>query len=837
MPFLRRSPPVEGPAPDPEGAARSSAEPVAEVAGDGSRPPADETVQGAGQDAVAPEAVAQETATQEAASEFSSDPDPGTPLAESLRPGPRGPGWIGAAVVVTALVSALATFLILAGVIRVTPTPAYGVTLLGINAALVLGLVFVIAWEARVFLHARKANAAVARLHSRIVGLFSLIAILPTVLLAVVASVTIDRGLSLGFTDRVRDVVLKSVEVADAYQENQCQSLAREIRILVDDLTRARPNFDRDRAWFENFLTTRATNLGLPVAQIMRGPTDVVARAKIDVLKQVRLPSAAAFEEAATSTDPICLLPSEGRVFAALLRMPAYDDAVLMVQREVSQLAIDFPGVSRAAAAEYLTYDSLRRSIQITFASVFLLIALIALLSAVWFGMNFANRFVAPIRRLINAADQVASGNFYAQVPTKKTSGDLAHLGESFNKMTQELRRQHTGLIAANDLIDTRRRFTEAVLSGVSPGVIGLDAAGFVTIANPAAERMLDLESEALIGQPLARAVPELAPVLAESESRPRALQQQQLQLTRSRGERTVTVRVTSEQAQGTSRGSVVTLDDITDLVQAQRSSAWGDVARRIAHEIKNPLTPIQLSAERIRRKYGKVITADKEVFDQCTATIVRQVDEIKRMVDEFSAFARMPKPAIAPNDLTEIAKQNLFMMRVAHPDIDFAFSAQGGAGSAEKIVAAFDIRLLSQVITNILKNAVEAVAEVPPAELGKGKIALSLAVEDGFAVITVTDNGKGFPVEGRQRLLEPYMTTREGGTGLGLAIVSKVLEEHGGGIALNDNPAGRGGQVQMRVPREHGPEPSASGPQTSPVTTEEKGAAPTAPRIAEMHA
>ena len=791
MPFLRRSRTEEGPPPDPEGAG-----------------------EGVGPDAS---------------------------LADSLRPGPRGPGWIGAAMVITALVSALATFLILAGVIRVTPTPAYGVTLLAINAALVLGLAIIIAWEARVFLHARKANAAVARLHTRIVGLFSLIAILPTILLAVVASVTIDRGLSLGFTDRVRDVVLKSVEVADAYQENQCQSLAREIRILADDLTRARPNFDVNRDWFQTFLTTRATNLGLPVAQIMRGPTEVVARAKIDILKTNRLPSAAAFEDAANSADPICLLPTEGRVFAALLRMPAYDDAVLMVQREVSQLAIDFPGVSRAAAAEYLTYDSLRRSIQITFASVFLLIALIALLSAVWFGMNFANRFVAPIRRLINAADQVASGNFYAQVPTKKTSGDLAHLGESFNKMTQELRRQHAGLIAASDLIDTRRRFTEAVLSGVSPGVIGLDAAGFVTIANPAAERMVDLESDALVGQPLARAVPELAPVLAESEARPRSLQQQQVQLTRSRGERTITVRVTSEQAQGASRGSVVTLDDITDLVQAQRSSAWGDVARRIAHEIKNPLTPIQLSAERIRRKYGKVITADKEVFDQCTATIVRQVDEIKRMVDEFSAFARMPKPAIAPNDLTEIAKQNLFMMRVAHPDIDFAFSAQtnpaqGGAGESEKIVAAFDIRLLSQVITNILKIAVEGVAEVPEAELGKGKISLSLAVEDGFAVIAVTDNGKGFPAEGRQRLLEPYMTTREGGTGLGLAIVSKVLEEHGGGIELNDNPAGRGGQVRMRVPREHGPEPSAA-LETRPVTTEEKGAAPTAPRIAEMHA
>ncbi|GJE43453.1 Adaptive-response sensory-kinase SasA [Methylobacterium soli] len=771
-------------------------------------------------------------------------------VAEAMKPGPRGPGWIGAAVVATALISAIATFLILAGVIRVTPTPTIGVTLLAINVFLVLSLVVVIAWEARVFLHARRANAAVARLHTRIVGLFSLIAILPTILLAVVASVTIDRGLSLGFTDRVRDVVLKSVEVADAYQENQCQSLAREIRILNDDLTRARPNFDVNREWFENFLTTRATNLGLPVAQIMRGPTDVVARAKIDILKQTRLPSAAAFEDAAKSNDPICLLPTEGRIFAALLRMPAYDDAVLLVQREVSQLAIDFPGVSRAAAAEYLTYDSLKRSIQVTFASVFVLIALIALLSAVWFGLNFANRFVAPIRRLINAADQVASGNFYAQVPARKADGDLAHLGESFNKMTQELRRQHAGLTAASDLIDRRRRFTEAVLSGVSPGVIGVDAGGLVTIANPGAERMLGLAGEDLIGMPLTQVVPELAPLFPEAEGRQRALQQQ-IQLTRDGRERTVTVRVTSEQAQGAARGFVVTLDDITDLVSAQRTSAWADVARRIAHEIKNPLTPIQLSAERIRRKYGKVITTDREVFDQCTATIVRQVDEIKRMVDEFSSFARMPKPAIAEHDLTEIAKQNLFMIRVAHPDLDFAFSARGVEG-AERVTAAFDIRLLSQVLTNILKNAVEAVAAVPEAELGKGRVELALSVEEAFAVIEVTDNGKGFPAEGRQRLLEPYMTTREGGTGLGLAIVSKVLEEHGGGIELNDNPAGRGGRVRMRVPRvlaadaqaDQGLSPSLGerqgnhekpGDHEKPGEHEEKGTARTGPQIAEM--
>ncbi|HEX8417632.1 MAG TPA: PAS domain-containing protein, partial [Methylobacterium sp.] len=601
------------------------------------------------------------------------DAAPGEGTQAAIKAPPRGPGWIGAVVVATALISAVATFLILAGVVQVTPTPTVGLTLLGVNVFLVLGLVVVIAWEARVFLYARKANAAVARLHTRIVGLFSLIAILPTVLLAVVAAVTIDRGLSLGFTDRVRDVVLKSVEVADAYQENQCQSLAREIRILADDLTRARPNFDVNRDWFQSFLTTRATALGLPVAEIMRGPNEVVARATIDLLKERRLPSAAAFEDAEKSTDPICLIPTEGRIFAALLRMTAYEGAVLLVQREVSQLAVEFPGVSRAAAAEYLTYDSLRRSIQITFASVFVLIALIALLSAVWFGLNFANRFVAPIRRLINAADQVASGNFYAQVPARKTDGDLAHLGESFNKMTQELRRQHDGLTAASDLIDRRRRFTEAVLSGVSPGVIGVDASGLVTIANPAVERTLGVCADEIVGKPLTQAVPELQSLFPEGgEGRQRALQQQ-IQLTRDGRERTVTVRVTSEQAQGGQRGFVVTLDDITDLVSAQRTSAWADVARRIAHEIKNPLTPIQLSAERIRRKYGKVITTDREVFDQCTATIVRQVDEIKRMVDEFSSFARMPKPRIDRDDIVETARQIVFMMRIAHPDIEIA--------------------------------------------------------------------------------------------------------------------------------------------------------------------
>ena len=430
------------------------------------------------------------------------------------------------------------------------------------------------------------------------------------------------------------------------------------------------------------------------------------------------------------------------------------------------------------------------------------------LLSAVWFGLNFANRLVSPIRRLIRATDQVATGNFYVQVPVRRNEGDLAHLGETFNKMTSELRRQHDGLTAASDLIDRRRRFMEAVLSGVSAAVIGIDAHGLITIVNPPAETLLDSTRSALLGQPIASVLPEIAPLIEEATTGRLRLAQSQILISRAGRDRTLNIRVTSEQARGEEKGLIVTLDDITDLVTAQRSSAWADVARRIAHEIKNPLTPIQLSAERIRRKYGKLITVDREVFDQCTDTIVRQVDDIKRMVDEFSSFARMPKPAIGREDIVDTVRQIVFMMRIAHPEIAIRTSAP-----ERQIDAAFDRRLLSQAVTNIIKNATEAIGSVPEEERGSPAIDVAVRQEEDEVIIDVSDTGKGFPAEGRQRLLEPYMTTREGGTGLGLAIVGKILEDHGGGIELLDNPVGRGGLVRMRIRHTGEAEASAASP------------------------
>lgn len=706
-------------------------------------------------------------------------------------------GWLGYVAVLTALASALATFLVLAGATPVLPTHNVVLWLFVLNGILIVMLLGIVAWQARKLVREHRAGAAAAGLHVRIVGLFSLVAVLPAILVAGVATVTLERGLDPWFTGSIKELMFNTVEIARSYREMQCRTLARETQLMAADLNRAKVLYDADRKLFHEFMNSRAVFLGFPLTMIVEPDGTVVERIDAKKLENVPEPTAADLQDA-SNQEALCLFPRAGNIFRSVLKLEAHGGRILYIAREVDPRAVEFPPVAEAGVAFYEALDQKKAGIQIAFASMFTLIALIVLLSAIWFGLNFANRLVAPIRRLIHATDQVATGNFYVQVPIKRGEGDLGHLGETFNKMTSELRRQHDGLTAASNLIDRRRRFTEAVLAGVSAGVVGINDRGLITIVNPSTEALLSSSREELLGQPITTVLPEVTELVQEMSLGRQRLMQQQIQISRKGKERTINVRVTSEQARSEKRDLVITLDDITDLVVAQRTSAWADVARRIAHEIKNPLTPIQLSAERIRRKYGKVITTDREVFDQCTDTIVRQVDDIKRMVDEFSSFARMPKPAIGMEDLTETIRQVVFMMRIAHPEIEFVdqFPEKG-------IIAPFDRRLVSQAVTNIVKNATEAIAAVPEEERGKPQIAVTLDdTHPDYLILAVTDNGKGFPVEGRQRLLEPYMTTREGGTGLGLPIVAKILEDHGGGMELVDNPAGRGGQVRMWIPK-----------------------------------
>jgi two-component system nitrogen regulation sensor histidine kinase NtrY len=398
----------------------------------------------------------------------------------------------------------------------------------------------------------------------------------------------------------------------------------------------------------------------------------------------------------------------------------------------------------------------------------------------------------------MSAANLVSTGDLHVQVPVIKSEGDLANLGETFNKMTQELRTQRDELVSASNMIDSRRRFIEAVLSSASAGIIGIDEGGTIGILNRSAEKLIGLVETEAVNHPLSEVVPELNELMANAKSGSHRLLQGEIEINRAGVARNLSVRITAEQSGQAQEGYIITLDDITELVSAQRTSAWADVARRIAHEIKNPLTPIQLSAERIKRKFGKTIVEDRAVFDQCTDTIVRQVDDIRRMVDEFSKFARMPKPVIEGEDVADTVRQAVFLMRVGHPDVDIEAEIR-----QEPMRANFDRRLISQALTNIIKNATEAIGAVPPEELGKGRIDVTAAQEDDDIIIDVIDNGIGLPKESRARLLEPYVTTREKGTGLGLAIVGRVLEDHGGKIDLNDasniRPGQRGAWVRLR--------------------------------------
>ena len=713
-------------------------------------------------------------------------------------------GMIGPIAVVAALLSALTTFLVLANLTFVNPTNNVVVTLLGVNFVTVLLLLAIIGREVWHIVQARRRGRAGARLHVQIAALFSVIAVAPAVLVAVVASVTLDRGLDRLFSIRTRAVIENSVIVAQAYLNEHAQSIRAETNAMAIDIARAKPLFDQDADRFRQFFTAQATLRNMPTA-IMLGPDQsVIIKADIKLAPELQEPPPPPVERLAQIGDAeaVAGLLRDTNCVGALIKVKGYENTYLFVARFIDPRVLEQIQQTEDSIQEYANLEARRMGVQLAFALMYTVIALTVLLSAVWIGFAFANRLVAPIRRLIGAANLVSTGNLHVQVPVRRSEGDLSQLGATFNKMTQELRTQRNDIMRARDLVDSRRRFTEAVLAGASAGVIGVDADGCVSILNRSAEKLIGSGEAEALGHPLEDIVPELKQLVDPARSGGQRLVQGQTTIHRGGRDRTVSVRVTSEQSADSDHGYVVTLDDITELVTAQRTAAWADIARRIAHEIKNPLTPIQLSAERLRRKYGKSIAEDRGVFEQCTDTIVRQVDDIRRMVDEFSRFARMPKPVMMVDDVSDTVRQVAFMQRVGNADIDIEVEI-----AEDPMPARFDRRLISQGLTNIIKHAGEAIAAVPADQLGRGRIVVSAARVDSDIVIDVIDNGIGLPKENRSRLLEPYVTTREKGTGLGLAIVGKILEEHGGRIELHDAaekfPGQRGAWMRLRFAAE----------------------------------
>ncbi|MEN3286832.1 MAG: two-component system, NtrC family, nitrogen regulation sensor histidine kinase NtrY [Bradyrhizobium sp.] len=696
-----------------------------------------------------------------------------------------------------AMVSGILTFLVLTGLTPVEPTPEVVNTFYLIDAGTILILLGIIFREVWQVVQARRRGRAAARLHVQIVGLFSIIAVLPAVLVAVVANVTIDRGLDRLFSGPAKDAIQNSLTIARAYMQEHAQFIRGDILGMANDIARARPLYDQDRGSFREVLTASAASRNLPGAMIIDKNTNILESAQTGIHLTFSPPAPDFLNNVNEDEPEIAVLP-ESNYVAAVIRLRLFDDTFLYVARPLDPHVVEQLKQTELSVAEYAQVESRRLGIQVALALMFAVIALTILMASVLIGLNFANWLVAPIRQLMNAAHTVSTGDLNVQVPVHRSEGDLAELGETFNKMTQELRTQRDELVNASDLIDSRRRFIEAVLSSASAGIIGVDASGSVGILNRSAEKLIGHAESETLDHPLSDVLPELDDMMKTAREGTQRLVQGQITILRDGSERNLSVRVTAEQTNQAHESYIITLDDITELVSAQRTSAWGDVARRIAHEIKNPLTPIQLSAERIRRKFGKVITEDKAIFEQCTDTIVRQVDDIRRMVDEFARFARMPKPVIEGEDVADAVRQAVFLMKVAHPEIDIETDIK-----TDPLRAQFDRRLISQALTNIIKNATEAIEVVPPEELGKGRIDVVAAREGEDVLIDVIDNGIGLPKVARQRLLEPYVTTRAKGTGLGLAIVGRVLEDHGGRLELKDasdfRPGQRGAWMRLR--------------------------------------
>ena len=676
------------------------------------------------------------------------------------------------------------------------------------NIVIAAGFAILIAVRLWHVLSERRHQLAGSRTHLQLVGLFSALAVVPAIIAFLFAFTILRASLNDVFSERIENYQKTARDLANRLVEIKAAEMEQRLDLIAQDLARqeaAGVGFEQTPISFRRYFYAQAQIRGLSALYLIDGERRVIVRAEIDK-GGYNLPEADAFADLETNGAP-----GEIMVFGV------NDDARFDMWRGARALSnygggflvgyqpIDPVTTQRLFAVSEVRDDwreaELGRSrLERVFLSGYIVLAVIILFGAIWLALWAATRFVQPIGRLVNMAERVSGGELGARVEVYKEDGELGVLARSMNHMTAQLQTQRDDLIDTNRQFDNRRRFTEAVLSGVSAGVIGLDAQGRITIANKSAAELLSEDAQRLTGEQIQAIMPELGALLEKSAAAPFAEVGDQIDLTRHGRLRTLNVRIVRDDVEG-ERNYVVTFDDITQLIAAQRNAAWGDVARRIAHEIKNPLTPIQLSAERLRRKYLNEVRSTPEVFDKCTETIIRQVNDIGRMVDEFSSFARMPKPVIEREDLNELIKSAIFPQKVAFPEIMFAVEAPD-----RPVYADCDGRLIVQALSNLLKNAGESIgARLSNEEAGApGKIRILLEEDHAASRIHIIDNGVGLPAEHRHRLAEPYMTTRAKGTGLGLAIVKKAAEEHGGSLdfADDDSLGLTGARMTLTLPR-----------------------------------
>ena len=651
----------------------------------------------------------------------------------------------------------------------------------------------------------RRSQSAGSRLHLRLTGVFAIVALIPTVLVAVFGVLTVNIGLEGWFSDRVRSVVGASLEAAQAYESEQTATLTEDVQALARYLDREKArNFLMDDGTVRPLLAQGQAGIqrGLKEVYLINAAGTLKTRGEKSYLFDFEVPSADQLTRAKAG-EVVLIKDWPNNEFRALVNLAAFPGRLLFVSRSVDGTILGLLDETQQTAALYQQLEADRGKILFNFGLLYLGFAVILIVAAVWGGLWFAERLSRPVGRLASAAQRVGAGDLDVQVVEEEGDDEIAMLGRLFNQMTRQLKGQRHALIEGHDRTETQRRLFDSVLSNVTAGVIGLDAGGRIDFVNRAAMRMLGLPSDVATEAALGETVPEFANLFLRLQDSSGSAVQDEVRLTRRGKLESLLVRMTERRSDAGVEGFVVAFDDVTELVSAQRMAAWGDIARRVAHEIKNPLTPIQLSAERIKRKYRSQVSNPEEL-EQYTDVIVRQTNDLRRIVDEFSRFARMPEPDRRETDLTALVKAAVMLQENGQPDVKFVKTFPTQPDLIE-----LDGTMIGQALTNLIKNAGESIDEVREKRIPFGfapEIRVTLSPGDTHSTIIIADNGAGLPPD-RSRIFEPYVTTREKGTGLGLPIVKKIIEEHGGTLILTDAPVfdgntHAGAMAEIRLPR-----------------------------------
>ncbi len=664
--------------------------------------------------------------------------------------------------------------------------------LLIVALVLILAMATIIGRRVTKFLLARKLNAPGSRLHTRVLTVFSAIAITPPIIMAIFSASFLELSVQSWFSEKVRNTINNSLEVAEGYLVEHRANTEKDLLAIVFAYNRLSPSMQNDSITLQQLasdaLNTRLLSEVLIIEE-RGGQGAVIARASNTLgLGTSRLTSELISR---VRNGDVVVVPNmvDSTVYGIMRLQNFLQPTYVFVSRDLDPKVLEYLQATREAVTDYANLEGEKSNILFQFNAVFILVALLILLAAILFGLRFSSRLVTPLVHLVDAAERVGKGDLEARVPYSSSADEVGTLSRAFNRMTDQLALSQTELISTNQELDERRRFLEEVLAGVSAGVIGLNTDSTIFMPNRSACELLHIPKEKMINAMLVDIVPEMGPLLEQAQRSEEYLATGQIELEIERQPVTLLVRISVEMENEQALGYVVTFDDLTDQLADQRTAAWADVARRIAHEIKNPLTPIQLSAERLKRKYSKEILSEPHVFEQCTETIIRQVGDLRRMVDEFSSFSRMPKPVFKQADIQDVIRQAVFLQDVAWREIRIRLTTDG---PIHPIIC--DGRLLGQALTNIIKNAAESVTARIHEEAKDnndtselGWVDITLSQSDDHTLILIQDNGIGLPPEQKDRLMDPYVTTRATGTGLGLAIVRKIIEEHGGRVRLKD--------------------------------------------------